>query len=34
MAQHDETNGRMLARGALALGALGVVFGDIVTSPL
>ena len=34
MAQRDETNGRMLARGALALGALGVVFGDIVTSPL
>ena len=29
-----ETNGRTLARGALALGALGVVFGDIGTSPL
>ena len=34
MEQGGETNGRILARGALALGALGVVFGDIGTSPL
>jgi KUP system potassium uptake protein len=34
MVEGDQTNRRALARGALALGALGVVFGDIGTSPL
>ena len=34
MSQPPESNGKKTAQGALALGALGVVFGDIGTSPL
>nr|MBA3716904.1 KUP/HAK/KT family potassium transporter [Actinomycetota bacterium] len=34
MPDSGKSDRRALARGALALGALGVVFGDIGTSPL